>query len=124
MRYSTLKAFAGLLMVFLVLGLALFLPAWSVMYWQAWVFLAVSGSCVISSGPYAIVRHPMYAGALVMLCGVPLALASWFGVPFVVPMVLVIVWRLDDEERFLHDALPGYPEYCTNVRYRLLPGVW
>lgn len=79
---------------------------------------------VISTGPYALVRHPMYIGALVMLSGVPLALGSWWGLLMIVPMTLVIVWRLLNEETFLAKKLPGYPEYRNKVRYRLLPFLW
>jgi protein-S-isoprenylcysteine O-methyltransferase Ste14 len=79
---------------------------------------------VISTGPYGLVRHPMYAGALVMLLGVPLALGSWWGLLVVVAMATVIVWRLLDEEKYLAKNLPGYPEYQRHVRYRLLPLVW
>jgi protein-S-isoprenylcysteine O-methyltransferase Ste14 len=70
------------------------------------------------------VRHPMYAGAMVMLFGVPLALGSWWGLIAVVPMVLVIAWRLLDEEAFLANQLTGYTEYCGTVRYRLVPFLW
>ena len=66
---------------------------------------------VISTGPYAIVRHPMYAGALVMLAGIPLALGSWWGLFFLFLTLPILVWRLLDEERFLHKNLPGYTEY-------------
>jgi protein-S-isoprenylcysteine O-methyltransferase Ste14 len=79
---------------------------------------------VISTGPYALVRHPMYIGALVMLSGVPLALGSWWGMLMVIPMTLVIVWRLLDEETFLARNLPGYSEYRNEVRYRLVPFLW
>ena len=79
---------------------------------------------VVSTGPYAIVRHPMYAGALVMLAGVPLALGSWWAVLAVPAMTLVIVWRLRDEERQLAADLAGYAEYRTHVKYRLIPFVW
>ena len=79
---------------------------------------------VIATGPYALVRHPMYIGALIMLVGVPLALGSWWGLLTVVPMTLVIVWRLLDEEKFLAKNLAGYSEYQNAVRYRLLPLVW
>jgi protein-S-isoprenylcysteine O-methyltransferase Ste14 len=79
---------------------------------------------VISTGPYAIVRHPMYAGALLMLFGTALALSSWWGlVPFAV-MTLTIAARLLDEERFLAKNLPGYADYGQGVRYRLIPYVW
>lgn len=79
---------------------------------------------VISTGPYAWVRHPMYATALVMLLGIPLALGSWWGVMIVILIVPALIWRLTDEERFLLQNLPGYPEYLGRVRYRLLPFVW
>ena len=79
---------------------------------------------VISIGPYAFVRHPMYSGALVMLLGTPLALASWWGLIAFVIMVAVIVIRLLDEEKLLLANLPGYAEYVAKVRYRLMPYVW
>jgi protein-S-isoprenylcysteine O-methyltransferase Ste14 len=79
---------------------------------------------VISTGPYAWVRHPMYATALVMLLGIPLALGSWWGMMIVILIVPALIWRLTDEERFLLQNLPGYPEYLGRVRYRLLPFVW
>ncbi len=79
---------------------------------------------VVSTGPYALVRHPMYSGALVMLLGTPLALGSWWGLLMLVPMTLVIAWRLLEEEKFLEARLPGYAEYCRSVRYRLVPFLW
>jgi protein-S-isoprenylcysteine O-methyltransferase Ste14 len=79
---------------------------------------------VISSGPYARVRHPMYAGALVWLLGIPLALGSWWGLLVLAVMMPALIWRVFDEEEFLSRNLPGYPEYKAEVRYRLLPGVW
>ena len=79
---------------------------------------------VISTGPYAIVRHPMYAGALVMLLGIPIALGSWWGVLVIAAMLPALIWRLIDEERFLARNLPGYVEYQDKTRYRLIPLVW
>jgi protein-S-isoprenylcysteine O-methyltransferase Ste14 len=79
---------------------------------------------VISTGPYALVRHPMYAGGLLYLLGTPLALGSWWGlVPFAATLPFLI-WRLFDEEAFLARNLPGYTEYRNKVRFRLAPGVW
>ena len=219
------QAFGGMLFLLSVMAAALFLPAWTTSYWQAWVFLAVFAASVIaitlylvkrdpellarrvrggptaekertqqviqsiaglaflaifvvsaldhrfywsivpnylvgfgdglvalglwivfrvfkensftsatievgadqnviSSGPYAVVRHPMYTGAFVMLAGVPLALASWWGMLGVIPLVSVIVWRIFDEEQFLTLRLAGYADYLTRVKYRLLPGLW
>jgi len=79
---------------------------------------------VIATGPYALVRHPMYVGALVMLVGVPLALGSYWGLIAIVPMVVVLVLRLLDEEKFLAKNLAGYSEYQNKVRYHLLPLIW
>ena len=79
---------------------------------------------VISSGPYRLVRHPMYAGALLLLLFTPTALGSWVAIPFIIPMILVISARLLSEEKFLTQNLKGYSEYCTQVRYHLLPYVW
>jgi len=82
------------------------------------------GQRVIDTGPYAIVRHPMYSGALLYMLGTPLALGSYWGLLGFVLMLLVIVWRLQDEEGMLARELPGYAEYRQRVRWRLLPGVW
>jgi protein-S-isoprenylcysteine O-methyltransferase Ste14 len=79
---------------------------------------------VISTGPYAMVRHPMYSGALVMLFGTPLALGSWWGLLIFLALTFLIVWRLLEEERFLSDHLSGYKEYCRQVQNRLVPFVW
>ena len=225
MKVLAIKAFGGLLFLLLAMAAALFLPAWTLDYWQAWTFLAVFGvsalaitlylmekdprllerrvyagptaeketgqkivqsltsagfiamlavpaldrrfawsavpayvclagdalvvlgflivflvyrensfasatievyanQTVISTGPYAHVRHPMYIGALIMLLGVPLALGSWWGLFAIIPMVLVIISRLVGEEQFLARNLPGYSEYQNRVRYRLIPHIW
>jgi protein-S-isoprenylcysteine O-methyltransferase Ste14 len=79
---------------------------------------------VISTGPYAIVRHPMYASALLYLLGTPLALGSYWGLVALGAMMPFLLWRLYDEERFLAKNLPGYTEYQKRVRHRLLPFVW
>ena len=79
---------------------------------------------VIATGPYAIVRHPMYSGALVLIAGIPLALGSLAGLITLAPFVAVLVWRLRDEERFLVRELPGYQAYRTKTRYRLVPGIY
>ena len=79
---------------------------------------------VISTGPYALVRHPMYAGALLLIIGLPLALGSWYGVLGIFGFLPVLIWRLSDEERFLTRNLPGYAEYMSKVRWRLIPGLF
>ena len=220
-----LRAAGGLLFVLIVMGALLFLPEWTLDYWQAWVFLAVFGASalaitvylmkkdpallerrvhggptaeketsqkivssiasvayvailvvsaldhrsrwstvpasvaiagdvlialgftiiffvfkenpftsatielaagqkVISTGPYAVVRHPMYSGSLVYLLSMPIALGSWWGLSAVMLMTPVLMWRLLAEETFLAKNLPGYPEYRDTVKYRLVPFLW
>ncbi|CCE11336.1 conserved membrane hypothetical protein [Bradyrhizobium sp. STM 3843] len=79
---------------------------------------------VVSSGPYALVRHPMYAAALVMLIGMPVALGSWWGLLLIVAILPLLIWRLLDEERLLEMNLPGYRAYQGRVRYRLVRWIW
>ena len=225
MKSLTTQAFVGLLQLVLILAVLLFLPALSLNYWQAWVFLAVyfsasiliilyllisdrqllerrmrggplaekevtqkivmlfasigfvallvvpaldrrfgwsqmptgvviagdalvalgwfaiyrvfrensftsatielaQGQRVISSGPYALVRHPMYTGALAMLVGIPIALGSWWGLVAFGLMMFALIWRIFDEERFLVRNLTGYAAYREKVRYRLIPYLW
>ena len=76
---------------------------------------------VISTGPYAIVRHPMYAGAFLYLLGTPLALGSYWGLVPLAAILPFLIWRLFDEERLLARRLPGYAEYQQRVRHRLVP---
>jgi protein-S-isoprenylcysteine O-methyltransferase Ste14 len=225
MNILNMKAFGGLLFLVVVMGALLFIPAWTLNYWQAWTFLAVyfasslaitlylmrkdpkllqrrmSGGptaekepaqiiimffaslgfisliifsaldhrfawsrmppyvalagdvlvalgflaiflvfkentfssatieltpdqTVILTGPYALVRHPMYGGALVMLVGIPIALGSWWGLFVLLAMMPALIWRLLDEEKFLARKLAGYAEYQKTVQYRLIPLVW
>jgi protein-S-isoprenylcysteine O-methyltransferase Ste14 len=79
---------------------------------------------VIATGPYAIVRHPMYSGALLMLLATPPALGSWWGLLVFIPMLPLLFWRMYDEEKFLSKNLPGYMEYIKKVRSRLIPGIF
>ena len=79
---------------------------------------------VITTGPYAVVRHPMYAGGLLYVVGTPLALGSYWGFVPIAAMMPFLIWRLFDEERFLDKNLAGYAEYQKRVRHRLVPFVW
>jgi protein-S-isoprenylcysteine O-methyltransferase Ste14 len=79
---------------------------------------------VISTGPYALVRHPMYAAASGLLIGIPIALGSFVGLIAFATIAPVLMWRLLDEEKFLAANLPGYIEYQKKVPHRLIPGVW
>lgn len=220
------KAFGGLFFLLLVMAALLFLPAWTLNYWQAWAFLAVFGASalaitlylmkhdpkllerrvyagptaekesnqkiiqsitslgfiamlvlpaldhrfhwwpavpffasvggvvlvaigfliiffvyeentftsatievypeqkVVSSGLYALVRHPMYMGGLVMFVGMILSLGSWWGLVMFALMMPALLWRIFDEEKLLTKDLPGYAEYKNTVRYRLVPFIW
>jgi len=225
MSILNIKAFVGLLFLLMVMAALLFIPAWTLDYWQAWTFLAVyfgwslaitlylmerdpkllqrrmrggpaaekdpnqkiimiftslgfigllifpaldhrfvwsrmppyvalagdllvalgflvilfvfkentfssatielaPNQKVISTGPYAVVRHPMYAGALVLLLGIPIALGSSWGLLVLVSMLPALIWRLLDEEKLLAGNLTGYAEYQNKVRFRLIPLVW
>ncbi len=79
---------------------------------------------VIQSGPYTLVRHPMYASALLYLLGTPLALDSYWGLLPFVAVIPLLIWRLIDEEKLLAKELEGYRKYQQQVRYRLVPRVW
>lgn len=82
------------------------------------------GQTVASTGPYAVVRHPMYAFGLLFMLGIPLMLGSLWGVVALVALVALLVARTRGEEVVLLEGLPGYREYAAKVRYRLVPGVW
>jgi protein-S-isoprenylcysteine O-methyltransferase Ste14 len=225
MKSLNIKAFSGLLFLLIVMAALLFLPAWTLDYWQGWAFLTVFGASalaitvylmkkdpkllerrlqagptaekersekiiqtitsimfiamlvvpaldhrshwsamppyvaiagdvlvalgfliiffvykentfasatielapeqkVISTGLYALVRHPMYMGALFLFVGIPLALGSWWGLLGFALMTPALIWRSFDEEKFLAKNLRGYVEYKNKVRYRLVPFVW
>jgi protein-S-isoprenylcysteine O-methyltransferase Ste14 len=83
-----------------------------------------AGQTVISTGPYAVVRHPMYTAALVMFLGIPIALASWWGALVILVALPALAWRLLDEERVLLRDLNGYGDYRRKVRWRLIPLIW
>ena len=82
------------------------------------------GHRVISSGPYAFVRHPMYSGAMLFFVGAPLLLGSWWGVGLSPLFAVLFAVRIAIEERTLLTGLPGYADYTAQVRYRLVPGLW
>ena len=79
---------------------------------------------VISTGPYAVVRHPMYVGVLIMIIGIPLGLDAWWSLAIIALTAPVLIGRILDEEKLLRKDLPGYVEYTQKVRYRLVPYVW
>jgi protein-S-isoprenylcysteine O-methyltransferase Ste14 len=79
---------------------------------------------VVSTGLYGMVRHPMYTGNVIMLVGIPIALGSYWGLVLVAPGLIVLAWRIRDEEKLLQQELTGYREYTQTVRYRLVPLMW
>lgn len=84
----------------------------------------VEGQKVITTGPYSIIRHPMYLGSLILYLLTPIALGSWWAVPIFVLYLPILVWRIFAEEKVLLRDLPGYSEYCQERPYRLLPFIW
>jgi len=82
------------------------------------------GQKVVTTGPYSLVRHPMYAGAGLLVMVTPIALGSWVAIPLAIGLMLVIVVRLREEEKLLAERLAGYAEYCSEVRHRLIPFIW
>ncbi|RXH34821.1 methyltransferase family protein [Bradyrhizobium zhanjiangense] len=118
---------------FQVLGLVLFLAS---TLFTMWVFRENSFAApvvklqteraqhVISTGPYAYVRHPMYSGMVLFFTGVPLLLGSWWGLAMIPLFIALFAVRIPIEERTLREGLPGYADYAARVRYRLVPGVW
>jgi protein-S-isoprenylcysteine O-methyltransferase Ste14 len=82
------------------------------------------GHSVVTTGPYAYVRHPLYAGALLILLGVPPLLGSWWGLLGAAALIMLIGLRTVLEERTLSAELDGYTDYAARVRYRLVPHLW
>lgn len=109
-----------------LVAIGLVLAQWVVIQnrYAAATITVEEGQRVTTTGLYALVRHPMYAGALVMMLGTPLALDSYWGLAVLIPSVAVLGVRVVDEEKLLTDELPGYREYRQRVRYRLIPNVW
>jgi len=115
------------------LGLAMYLIS---IAFIMWVFRANSFAApvvkvqaerhhrVVSSGPYAFVRHPMYSGIMLFFVGVPLLLGSWWGVAIAPVFAILFAIRARIEERALVEGLPDYADYAARVRYRLVPGLW
>lgn len=115
------------------LGLVLYLAS---MLFIMWVFRENSFAApvvkvqaerhhhVVSTGPYAFVRHPMYAGVMLYFIGTPLLIGSWWGLAMMPVFFLAFAIRSRIEERTLMTGLPGYADYARGVRYRMLPGIW
>jgi protein-S-isoprenylcysteine O-methyltransferase Ste14 len=83
-----------------------------------------AGQSVVSSGPYRLVRHPMYLGILVANLGLPMALGSFWALPVSALLIPLVAFRLLNEESLLRAQLPGYNEYCLRTPFRLVPHIW
>jgi protein-S-isoprenylcysteine O-methyltransferase Ste14 len=110
--------------VLVALGLMIDLVVFRANSYGASTIEKMAGQHVITTGPYALVRHPMYVGVLILVIGTPLALGSYWGLLFLLLNVPILVLRILDEERMLASDLDGYTTYMRTVRYRLVPGLW
>jgi len=107
-----------------VIGMALTMLTSYHNHYMASTITVEEGQPVISTGPYAWVRHPLYAATGLWFGATPVALGSWWGLIAAAALVIGLVARLLDEERYLRAHLPGYGAYCEKVRWRLVPGVF
>jgi protein-S-isoprenylcysteine O-methyltransferase Ste14 len=114
-----------------LLGDALVVASFLAIFWvirvNSWAAANVrveADQKVIDTGPYAFVRHPMYAAAIWLFVAIPLALGSWYTLVLMIPFLAALRWRIVDEEKILLRDLPGYVDYTQRVPYRLLPQVW
>ena len=131
-RFGWSRAFLGPVPPWLtVVSLAVVLGCWLLMIWvisvnrfASSIIQIEAGQAVVSTGPYRLVRHPMYFVAIVMYLFIPLALGSYFALPAFAVLIPLLVLRLLNEEKVLGRELPGYAEYCLSTRFRLVPFVW
>lgn len=107
-----------------VLGFALFFAVMLKNSYASRVVELQQGQKVIDTGPYAVVRHPMYSAMMVFYLASPIALGSWWALIPAAAYIPVIAARIRDEEAMLRTGLPGYADYCAKVRWRMLPGIW
>jgi protein-S-isoprenylcysteine O-methyltransferase Ste14 len=131
-RFGWSRAFPGAVPLWLtLLAQVLILGGLLLVFWVLKVNSFASrtiqveaGQRVISTGPYQMVRHPMYSASVVMWLSVPPALGSYFAWPAFALLIPFYVLRLLNEEKVLCQELPGYSEYCLHTRFRLVPFVW
>jgi protein-S-isoprenylcysteine O-methyltransferase Ste14 len=124
-RWSSVSAPISLIAdAMVVVGFAIIFQVFKANSFAASTIKVETEQRVISTGPYAMVRHPMYSGAGIALIATPLALGSLWGLPAALVLIAVLVVRLLDEERYLAANLVGYDSYRSKVRYRLVPMIW
>jgi protein-S-isoprenylcysteine O-methyltransferase Ste14 len=111
--------------VFVLLGYFIIFFVFKENSFASAIIETTEGQRVIDTGLYRIVRHPMYTGSLIMMIFTPLALGSyWAIIPFALSIPVALVLRIVGEEKYLTDNLPGYADYMTRTRYRLIPFIW
>jgi protein-S-isoprenylcysteine O-methyltransferase Ste14 len=110
--------------VFVAAGYLLIMAVFKANTYAAAAIVVEEGQTVASSGPYSVIRHPMYMGAIINYGFTPLALGSYLGLLPVILLTLALVVRIVGEEKYLLENLIGYRQYTEKTRYRLLPGVW
>jgi protein-S-isoprenylcysteine O-methyltransferase Ste14 len=108
----------------MLLGYAICFLAFRENSYASRVVEVVEGQKVIATGPYSMVRHPMYVGVAIMYMAIPFALGSYYALIFFLPIIPMLIYRILNEEEVLMRELEGYREYCRKTRYRLVPGVW
>lgn len=110
--------------VLFLLGYALYGIVIAHNRWLARTVEIQPGQQLVDRGPYAVVRHPMYTAVLLMFLSVPLILGAWPALPLFCLFPYILVKRIENEEQVLRTGLPGYADYTTRVKYRLIPLVW
>ncbi|MFH1520708.1 MAG: isoprenylcysteine carboxylmethyltransferase family protein [Candidatus Micrarchaeota archaeon] len=109
---------------FVVIGYILIFLVFKENHYASRTVEVEKGQKVIITGPYSIVRHPMYVGVLVMFLATPIALGSYFALPIFLLMIPLLVYRIFNEEKILLRDLAGYKKFCQKTRYRLIPFIW
>jgi len=107
-----------------LLGYALFVWVLRTNHYASRVVEVMPGQTVITTGPYAIVRHPLYVAVLLMYLATPVALGSYWALVPALVLPVALMARIRNEEDVLRRDLPGYAAYIQKIRYRLIPGVW
>ncbi len=110
--------------IVILLGYLLIFLVFKVNSYASRIIVVEKNQKVITRGPYAIVRHPMYVGVVLMYLSIPTALGSFWALVFFAPLVPIIVFRILNEEKVLLRELKGYAKYTRKVKYRLIPGIW
>jgi protein-S-isoprenylcysteine O-methyltransferase Ste14 len=123
-NFSIVVIIAGILLC--IFGYALFVwsAAANAFFSQIVRIQTERGQTVVTRGPYHSIRHPAYLGAILVELGVPILLSSWWALSITVLTLFLLLLRTFLEDQTLQKELPGYQEYSTKVRYRLLPGIW